>query len=433
MPGGDNVAAAGAAALALCQVDAEDAVPVPTGIGELDRVLAGGLVPGSVTLIGGEPGIGKSTLVLQALAGLASAGRRTLVVAAEESAAQVARRAERLGCRNDGGYVVAATELPAALEAIGQVRPDIVVVDSIQAMDDPLLASQAGSTAQVRECAGALAAFAKATATSVVLVGHVTKDGSLAGPRTLEHLVDTVLSFEGDRHHCLRLLTSIKHRFGPAGELGLFEMGDAGLVGLEDPSAVLLAGRRHEVAGTVVVPVAEGRRPLLVEIQVLTTGAYGAPRRVIEGLSGQRLALMLAVIERSLGCATGRLDVFVSTVGAVRITEPAADLALGLGIVSAVSGVALPSDLVAFGEVGLGGEIRPAPRAARRLAESARFGFRRAIVPPGTPGAGGGVAPIPAGTLREAVTLAGLPGRFRGLGAQRSGDSDDLGRVPLRA
>jgi DNA repair protein RadA/Sms len=406
---GTRSGSAGESAVLLSEIDPQMSAPMPTGITELDRVLAGGLVPGSVTLLGGEPGIGKSTLVLQALAAVASRGARTLLVAAEESAEQVRRRAERLGALIEGCFVVATGELPAALEAIGRVEPDLVVVDSIQAIGDSTLAAQAGSPTQVRECAAALAAYAKATATSVVLVGHVTKDGSLAGPRTLEHLVDTVLSFEGDRHYALRLLASVKHRYGPTGEVGLFEMGEDGLVSLDDPSSLLLRDRRPDTAGTVVVPVVSGRRPLLVELQALVTEGWGgSPRRVVEGVASSRCALMLAVIERCLGVPTGLFDVFVSTVGGIKIDEPAADLPLALGIVSAITGCPIPHDVVAFGEVGLTGEIRHTARGDRRLAEAARLGFAAAIAPSETPDGAPGFDVRRVGTLAEAVERAGL-------------------------
>jgi DNA repair protein RadA/Sms len=397
--------------LLLADVDPDASIPFSTGLGEVDRVLAGGLVPGSVTLIGGEPGIGKSTLVLQALSAIAAAGRTVLLVAAEESAEQVRRRAARLGALDGQCYVVGTTELPAALEAVARVKPHVVVVDSIQTVADPLLASPAGSTSQVRECAGALADLAKASGISVVLVGHVTKDGSLAGPRTLEHLVDTVLTFEGDRHHTLRLLAATKHRFGPTGEIGLFEMTEEGLTGLDDPSRLLLADRAAPAPGTVIVPVAEGRRPLLVEMQALTTAAHGgAPRRVVEGVSAARASLMLAVVERCLGMPTGVVDVFVSTVGGIRVTEPATDLGLALCIVSALGGRPVPADTVVFGELGLTGELRHTPRAERRLAEAHRLGFRRAIVPKGTPRGPADLEVHPVEGLVEAATMVDLVG-----------------------
>ncbi len=395
--------------VALADVDPDSASPFATGLAELDRVLSGGLIPGSVTLVGGEPGIGKSTLVLQAAFSLAALGAVTLVVAAEESAEQVRRRASRLGPIARSCYVVATTDLVSTLNAVAETRPRVLVVDSIQAIADPLLPSAPGSTAQVRECACALVELAKATGTAVVLVGHVTKDGSLAGPRTLEHLVDTVLTFEGDRHHTLRLLVATKHRFGPTGELGVFEMGDEGLVCLEDPGRLLLERGHSRAPGTVVVPTAEGRRPLLVEVQVLVTDSHGAaPRRVVEGVPGARAALMLAVIERCLGLRSGSVDMYCSTVGAVRVQEPAADLGLALAIVSAMTGRPIPADVVVFGELALTGEVRHTPRSERRLFEASRLGFRRAVAPAGCEEGLPPLDVLPARTLAEAATLVNL-------------------------
>jgi DNA repair protein RadA/Sms len=396
-------------AVLLSAVDPDACEPVPTGVGELDRVLSGGLVPGSVTLIGGEPGIGKSTLLLQAAASAAGKGLRTLLVAAEESAEQVRRRAERLGALVDNCYIVATGDLPTALEAVGTLQPGLLIVDSIQTIGDPSLTSQVGSTTQVRECAQALAHYAKATGTATVLVGHVTKDGALAGPRTLEHLVDTVLSFEGDRHHSLRHLSATKHRYGTTGEIGLFEMAESGLVGLVDPSAVLLADRHRGVAGSVVAPVIEGRRPLLVEVQALVGESHSsAPRRVVQGIPPARLALLLAVLERSVGISVRALDVFVSTVGGIKVAEPASDLAVALALVSAVSGVPIPEKVVAFGEIGLGGEVRQSSGAERRLSEASRLGFDRAIVPASTPQPGGTLEVVRVATVAEAVSALAL-------------------------
>lgn len=395
--------------VALVDVDPDSASPFETGLSELDRVLSGGLVPGSVTLVGGEPGIGKSTLVLQTVFSLAASGAVTLVVAAEESAEQVRRRAARLGPIARSCYVVATTDLVSTMKAVAEIGPRVLVVDSIQAISDPLVASAPGSTAQVRECASALVEMAKTTGTAVVLVGHVTKDGSLAGPRTLEHLVDTVLTFEGDRHHALRLLVATKHRFGATGELGVFEMGEEGLVCLEDPGRLLLGRNRSPAPGTVVVPTAEGRRPLLVEMQVLVAEAHGAaPRRVVEGVPGARAALMLAVIERCLGLRTGGVDLYCSTVGAVRVQEPAADLALALAIVSAMTGQPIPPDVVVFGELALTGEVRHAPRSDKRLSEASRLGFKRAIAPAGCDE---GLLPLhvlPVSALAKAATMLNL-------------------------
>ncbi len=383
--------------------------PIPTGITELDRVLSGGFVPGSVTLVGGEPGIGKSTLLLQAAASAAQGGRRALLVAAEESADQVRRRAERLGAAGDGCYLLATVDLQSALEAAGSLDPQLLVVDSIQTIGDASLTSQAGSTTQVTECAQALAHFAKTTGTAVVLVGHVTKDGALAGPRALEHLVDTVLSFDGDRHHSLRHLSAVKHRYGSTGEVGLFEMAESGLVGLSDPSAVLLGDRRPGVPGSVVTPVVEGRRPLLLEVQVLVgESRSGSPRRVVQGVPPGRLALLLAVLERFAGVSVAGRDLFVSTVGGIKVAEPATDLAVALAIVSAATGIPIPDDDVVFGEVGLGGELRQTPAAERRLSEAARLGFRRAVTPFLPPSPAGTMSVYQVASMAEAVGVVGL-------------------------
>ncbi len=396
---------AGSTPLPLRSISSASAVPVPTGVGELDRVLGGGLVAGSVTLLGGEPGVGKSTLVLQALASAANRGMTSLLIAAEESGEQVRRRAERLEAAVDGCYVLSTTDLDAAVSASGQLEPSILVIDSIQAVSDPACGSQAGSPSQVRECAGRLVRYAKSLGVATLLVGHVTKDGALAGPRTLEHLVDTVLSFDGDRHQALRLLSASKHRYGPTGELGLFEMTEAGLQGLADPSALLLGDRRRGVPGSIAVPVIEGRRPLILEVQGLVGPASGAPRRVAQGIAGGRLALLLAVLERRCHMALAGSDVFVSTVGGLRVNEPAADLGVALALVSAVTGIPIPEDVVACGEVGLAGEIRRVQATERRLGEAARLGFKRAVVPMSAPEAPVGLELLRAGTLLEAVRL----------------------------
>jgi DNA repair protein RadA/Sms len=374
--------------------------------------------------MGGEPGIGKSTLVLQAAASASRLGRRTLLVAAEESAEQVRRRAERLGVVVDECYIVATSDLQTALEVAGNLNPDLVVVDSIQTVGDPSIASPLGSITQVRECAQALAHFAKATSTATVLVGHVTKDGGLAGPRTLEHLVDTVLSFEGDRHHALRMLTATKHRFGSAGELGLFEMAESGLVGLADPSSLLLGDRQGAGPGMVVAPIIEGRRPLLVEVQALVSPTRAStPRRVVQGIPPSRLALLLAVLEQSARIPVRSLDVFVSTVGGIRVTEPAADLAVALAVASAISGVPITKQVVAFGEIGLSGEIRQSPGAPRRLSEAERLGFARAFAPHSSPCSSGTIEVVHVTTIGEAVTALGLMNPGGRTGSHESGSA----------
>lgn len=392
----------------VTEVDLDEWVPRPTGSAELDRVLGGGLVPGSVTLVGGEPGIGKSTLVLQTLAAMAGAGARVLLVTAEESTQQVRLRAERLGALHPRLQVVAETSLAGILRHVDDVRPHVVAVDSIQSIYDPELGSAPGSVSQVRGCAHRLVHEAKRRGLVTVLIGHVTKDGSLAGPRVLEHVVDTVLSFEGDRHHALRVLRAVKHRFGSTQELGLFEMAEAGLVGVPDASGLFLADRRVEVAGSVVVPTVAGDRPLLIEVQALVGPATAPqPRRAVQGLDPARLALVVAVLDRRLGLAIGGGDVHASAVGGVRLHEPGADLALALALVSAHSGRPVPHDVVACGEVGLGGELRQVGNTPRRLAEAGRLGFRTAIVPASAPEAAHGVTTRRAATLGEAIELAG--------------------------
>jgi DNA repair protein RadA/Sms len=404
-PSGRSAAAAraGAAPIAIEDLDADVGNPIPTGLAELDRVLSGGLVPGSVTLIGGEPGIGKSTLLLQTVASMAASGARCLMVCAEESAQQVRRRAERLGAAVPGVWLVAETDLPAIRAAADEVAPDVMVVDSIQTVWDPEAETSPGSVTQVRACAHALAVFAKATDTAVVLVGHVTKDGSLAGPRVLEHLVDTVLSFDGERHHALRLLRSSKHRFGSTGELGLFEMSDSGLAGVPDPSGLFLGDRRKGTPGSAVFPAMEGYRPLLVEVQALVCQSHlPSPRRSASGFDAGRLGLLLAVLQRRAEMSSAAVDVYISVVGGVRLAEPGADLAVCLALASACLGKPLPPDLVVVGEIGLGGEVRQVAHTPRRLAEAARLGFTRALVPLSSPSVDG-LRAIRVPTLSDAV------------------------------
>jgi DNA repair protein RadA/Sms len=360
--------------------------PMPTGDVELDRVLGGGFVPGSVTVLGGEPGVGKSTLLLQALSDQAARGGTCLYVTAEESARQVALRAERLGVVAPSLWLVAETSLAQVLRHIEALRPDVVVVDSIQTVFDPEMSSAPGSVGQVRGCAHRLVVEAKTRGVTVVLVGHVTKEGGLAGPRVLEHLVDTVLAFDGERHHALRMLRALKHRFGSTHELGLYEMGERGLVGVPDPSALFLADRQAGVAGSVVAPVLDGQRPLLVEVQALVVPSPApTPRRTAQGVDGGRLAQVLAVLERHAQLALGRCEVHVAVAGGVRVPEPGIDLAVALAVASSALGRPLAPDIVACGELGLGGELRQVNRTERRLAEAARLGFGRAVVPQSAP------------------------------------------------
>lgn len=379
-----------------------------TGVPELDRVLDGGLVPGSVTLLVGEPGMGKSTLMLQALGRMAADGARCLLVSAEESCEQVRMRADRLGVLEPSLLVVSDTSLHNVLAQVDAVAPDVLAIDSIQTVHDPDLPGSPGSVTQVRDCAQRLVRLAKERGISVVLVGHVTKDGQLAGPRALEHVVDTVLQFEGDRHHALRMLRALKHRFGSTHELGLFEMGEAGLIDVPDPSALFLTDRRPGLPGSIVAPVLEGARPLLVEVQALVNSSTAPmPRRSAQGLESSRLAMLLAVLDARAGVSVADVDVYASVAGGVRVIEAGADLAVAIAVASARIGVAVPDDLVAIGEIGLGGELRQAGQTPRRLAEAARLGFRRAIVPASSAGVEG-IELIRVGSVVEALAAVGL-------------------------
>jgi DNA repair protein RadA/Sms len=407
--GPSGLGACADAPLPIDRVDVAEWVAVPTGVAEVDRVLGGGLVPGSVTLLGGEPGIGKSTLLLQIVRAVAAGGRRALYVSAEESKQQVRVRAERLGALHPELWLVAETNLSHVLAHVDAVDPDVVVVDSVQSIADPELGSAPGTVVQVRECAHRLVGLAKSRGTAVVLVGHVTKEGALAGPRVLEHVVDTVLAFEGDRHHALRVLRGVKHRFGATDELGVFEMGDAGLVAVPDPSSVFLADRACGVSGSIVLPTVEGHRPLLVELQALVTpSGLPMPRRSAEGVDAGRLAFLLAVLQSRAGISVREHDVYALAVGGVQVREPGADLALCCAIASARTGRPLPADLVACGEVGLGGELRRVGHLERRLNEAARLGFRRALVPPSAPAPPAGVRALRGATVREALGLVGI-------------------------
>ncbi|HLT27687.1 MAG TPA: DNA repair protein RadA [Zeimonas sp.] len=356
---------------------------IPTGIDEFDRVLGGGLVEGSVVLIGGDPGIGKSTLLLQTLVAL-SAAREVLYVSGEESVSQVALRAHRMGAESARMPLMAEIELERIVAAIESRRPAVVVIDSIQTLYSSQLQSVPGSVAQVRECAAQLTRLSKQLGVAVVMIGHVTKEGTLAGPRVLEHMVDTVLYFEGDSHSSYRLVRAFKNRFGAVNELGVFAMTDRGLRGVANPSALFLSTHATGVPGSCVNVTQEGTRPLLVEIQALVDTAHVPnPRRLSVGLEHNRLAMLLAVLHRHAGIACYDQDVFVNAVGGVRVSEPAADLAVLLAIVSSLKNRPLPRGVAAFGEVGLAGEIRPAPRGQERLREAAKLGFSRVLVPRG--------------------------------------------------
>ena len=366
----------------LATIQAEDLPRLATGITEFDRVLGGGLVPGGVVLLGGDPGIGKSTLLLQALAQMSAVGVSVLYSSGEESAAQIALRAKRIDLNAPQLEVLAEIQLEKLLTIMDTVRPQVVVVDSIQTIYSEAFSSAPGSVAQVRECAAQLTRFAKSTGICVLLVGHVTKDGHLSGPRVLEHIVDTVLYFEGDTHSSFRLVRAIKNRFGAVNELGVFAMTEKGLRGVSNPSAIFLSQHAEMVPGACVLVTQEGSRPLLVEIQALVDTAHiPNPRRLAVGLEQHRLAMLLAVLHRHAGIACFDQDVFLNAVGGVKISEPAADLAVLLAIQSSIRNRALPKELIVFGEVGLAGEIRPCPRGQERLKEAAKLGFTVAIIP----------------------------------------------------
>ena len=364
----------------LSEIKARDVERIATGIGEFDRALGGGLVAGGVVLIGGDPGIGKSTLLLQALSHLSSE-HKVLYVSGEESGEQVALRARRLGLETRGLQLMAEINLERIVSTLQAEMPQVAVIDSIQTLWSDQLSSAPGSVAQVRECAAQLTRLAKQSGITVILVGHVTKEGALAGPRVLEHIVDTVLYFEGDTHSSFRLVRAVKNRFGAVNELGVFAMTDKGLKGVNNPSALFLSQHGQDVPGSCVMVTQEGTRPLLVEIQALVDTAHGNPRRLTVGLDAQRLAMLLAVLHRHAGIVCFDQDVFVNAVGGVKIIEPAADLAVLMSITSSLKNKPLPSKLIVFGEVGLAGEIRPAPRGQERLKEAAKLGFTRALIP----------------------------------------------------
>ncbi len=355
----------------------------PTGMAELDRVTGGGLVPGSAILVGGDPGIGKSTLLIQVTARIAAGGLRALYISGEEAIDQIRMRAQRLGIADAPVELAAATNVRDIVAALSEGRPtDLVVIDSIQTMYLDQLDSAPGTVAQVRACSSDLIRAAKARGFCLVLVGHVTKEGTIAGPRVLEHMVDTVLYFEGERGHQFRILRAVKNRFGATDEIGVFEMTDRGLAEVANPSALFLAERRSDISGSAVFAGMEGTRPVLVEIQALVAPcAYGTPRRAVVGWDSARLAMVMAVLDARCGLAIGAHDVYLNVAGGLRVAEPAADLAVAAALVSALTGEPVPGDAVVFGEIGLGGEVRPVGQTEARLKEAARLGFAAAWAP----------------------------------------------------
>ncbi|MBI2300842.1 MAG: DNA repair protein RadA [Armatimonadetes bacterium] len=388
-----------------------------TGYGELDRVLGGGIVPGSVVLVGGEPGVGKSTLLLQVGCALSAAGRDVCYFSGEESPEQLRLRAERLGLGGSAMRVFCRTELEAVVELVRDERPAVAVVDSVQTLRAGDVDSAPGSVGQVRECAGRLAEAAKQTGTAVFLVGHVTKEGHLAGPKVMEHIVDVVLLFEGDRLQALKVLRASKNRYGSTNEVGLFEMGDGGLTEVLNPSALLLAERPEGVPGTVALAALEGARPLLLEVQALVAPSpFATPRRVADGVDLARVYLILAVMEQHAGIHLAHSDVYVNVVGGVRVGEPAADLAVALAVASSARGTPFPAETVVFGEIGLTGEVRAVSQTARRLEEAQRLGFESAVVP-----ARGGSGRLSTGgiELRRVASVADAVKMLRRAAAER--------------
>ncbi|RKN42923.1 DNA repair protein RadA [Streptomyces hoynatensis] len=398
-------------ALPIGQVDGAQVTARGTGVPELDRVLGGGLVPGAVVLLAGEPGVGKSTLLLDVAAKAASPHHRTLYVTGEESAAQVRLRADRIGAIHDHLYLAAETDLGAVLGQLDAVKPSLLILDSVQTVASAEIDGAPGGVAQVREVAGALIRASKERDMATLLVGHVTKDGAIAGPRLLEHLVDVVLQFEGDRHARLRLVRGVKNRYGATDEVGCFELHDEGITSLADPSGLFLTRRDEPVPGTCLTVTLEGRRPLVAEVQSLTVASQiPSPRRTTSGLETSRVSMMLAVLEqRGQIAALGKNDIYTATVGGVRLSEPAADLAVALALASAASDTPLPKNLVAIGEVGLAGEVRRVTGVQRRLAEAARLGFTQALVPADSGDAPRGMRVREVADIGEALRV--LPGR----------------------
>lgn len=376
----------------------------PTGVGELDRVLGGGVVPGSVTLLAGDPGVGKSTLLLEVAHRWAESGRRALYVSGEESTGQIRLRAERTGCSHDEIYLAAESDLHAVLGHLEAVRPTLVVVDSVQTISTTETDGVSGGVTQVRAVTTALTAMAKSTGVALVLVGHVTKDGAIAGPRSLEHLVDVVLHFEGEADTTLRMVRGVKNRFGPADEVGCFLLHDNGIEGVADPSGLFLEQRLEPVPGTAITVTLDGKRPLIGEVQALLAApSGGSPRRAVSGIDHSRAAMVTAVLEKHASLPIGANDIYLSTVGGMRMTDPSCDLAVAMALASATADLPSPTTAVMIGEVGLAGDLRPVSGMERRLAEAARLGFTTALIPPGCPPGPGGMRTLEAATIVTAL------------------------------
>lgn len=390
---------------AIAEIDADLALPVPTGVVEFDQVLGGGLTAGSATLLAGEPGVGKSTLTLQLALSTASSGGLVIVVSGEEAPSQIAARARRLGPLPSSLMVMDETSVDAIAVTMVERRPQLVIVDSIQTVHHPDVDSSAGSVKQVKASAAALIEAAKATSTSLLMIGHVTKDGSIAGPRVLEHMVDTVVTFDGDRSGSLRFLRTVKHRFGPTSELGIFEMSAEGLRSVPDPSDRFLTDRQPSLSGSVVLPCLSGRRPFLTELQALAVATGGPGHTTAQGVPGRRVDMLRAVLMCRAGYRLDGLDLFLSVAGGVSVSEPASDLGVALAVASAVDNKPVGPQVVACGEIGLGGEIRSVPMIEARLQEAYRMGFRSAVVPESTPSGPTGLKLLRAKTIAHALEL----------------------------
>ncbi len=391
-------------AVPISSIAPGSARPRPTGVAELDRVLGGGVVPGSVTLLAGDPGVGKSTLLLEVAHRWASAGRRALYVSGEESGGQIRLRAERTGCSHDEIYLAAESDLQAVLGHIEAVRPTLVVIDSVQTVAAADTDGVAGGVTQVRAVTAALTAAAKNADVALILVGHVTKDGAIAGPRSLEHLVDVVLHFEGDRNSVLRMVRAVKNRFGATDEVGCFLLRDSGIEGIADPSGLFLEQRSEPVPGTAITVALDGKRPLIGEVQaLLATPTGGSPRRAVSGIDHARAAMITAVLDKHAELPIGAGDIYLSTVGGMRLTDPSTDLAVAIALASAYAGLPLPATTVVVGEVGLAGDLRPVSGMDRRLTEAARLGFTIALTPPGAPATVGGLRTVAAPNIVAAL------------------------------